>query len=244
MEFAVRPLLVSIYLAGMIGVSASVALAQTEIPTEQVMFEPGASSATVKGTIVGDGTLDYVVNARAGQIMTVNLTAESASTNFNVLPPKSDGEAIFIGSTEGASYSGALPADGDYKVRVYLMGNAADTGASVNFNLDIAVADGAAVADALVEGTNFNATGEVPCRAKAGANGESCAFGVIRTGNGSGTVVITNPAGLVYSVTFDQGTATGYDGESTFSSSKAGDVTTLIIGEEEFDIPDAVVFGG
>jgi len=37
---------------------------------------------------------------------------------FNVLPPGSTGEAIFVGSSEGNHLS-ALPSDGDYTIRVY-----------------------------------------------------------------------------------------------------------------------------
>ncbi|NJO67496.1 MAG: hypothetical protein HC826_00455 [Rhodospirillales bacterium] len=47
--------------------------------------------------------------------------------------------------------------------------------------------------DVVVVGTDYNATGEVPCTV-AGAAG-SCAFGVEREGDGSGIVTVTKPDG-------------------------------------------------
>ena len=49
--------------------------------------------------------------------------------------------------------------------------------------------------DALVPGTDYHAVGEVPCATGAAQPAGSCAFGVVREGNGSGTVTITKPDG-------------------------------------------------
>lgn len=114
------------------------AIAQAPIRTERVQFARGATSATVRGAIRGYDTVDYVVGARAGQSMSVSLQTGSTSAYFNVLPPRSE-EAIFNGSINGASFGGRLKDSGDYRVRVYLMRNAARRGERATFSLTIGV---------------------------------------------------------------------------------------------------------
>jgi hypothetical protein len=93
---------------------------------EHVAFAAGASAATVKGQLKGDESIDYLVRASAGQTIAVTLTPSNRSTYFNVLPPGSADVAMFADQS-GEPYKGMLPADGDYKVRVYQMRNAART---------------------------------------------------------------------------------------------------------------------
>jgi hypothetical protein len=94
---------------------------------EVVRFARGASSATVEATITGHETRDYVLGARAGQTLKVTLWTKG-TLYFNVLAPASTGQAIFNGATaaDWYSWSGTLPATGDYVVRVYAMGAARD----------------------------------------------------------------------------------------------------------------------
>ena len=80
--------------------------------------------------------MDYVIRASAGQTMTVDFKAGKGAAYFNVLPPGSTGEAIFVGSSEGNHFKGELPSDGDYTIRVYLMGGAKDSGKPVNYTLE------------------------------------------------------------------------------------------------------------
>jgi len=76
----------------------------------------------------------------------------------------------------------------------------------------------------------------------------SCPFGVRREGNGSGTVTVTKPDGRTRAIFFQQGKAIGADTSSAdpgeFSASRDGDDTTVRIGQERYEIPDAVIFGG
>jgi hypothetical protein len=112
------------------------------IESRQVQFAKGTSAATIKGAIKGDATIDYKLRAKAGQTMRVTLKSSHGSNYFNVLPPGSDDVAIFAGSTGGNEWTGALPADGEYKVRVYLMRSAARRGESANYTLTVGI-DGA-----------------------------------------------------------------------------------------------------
>ncbi len=102
----------------MLTLAASSAAAQAAIRQERVKFAPVTSSATIKRTTKGDQDIDYLLGAAAGQTMKVTLDASNTSAYFNVLPPGSQGEAIFVGSTSGNSFSAPLASSGDYTVRV------------------------------------------------------------------------------------------------------------------------------
>jgi hypothetical protein len=112
--------------------------AEAGIQQKQIQFAKGKSGTTVNDKIKGDATIDYRLGAKAGQTMTVDLSGKS-TTYFNVLPPGSDGQAIFIGQNEGGHYQGELPADGIYTLRVYQMGAAKSEGKENRFTLKVGV---------------------------------------------------------------------------------------------------------
>ena len=122
----------------MTAVMALPAGAQDHSRTERVQFARGASSATLHGNLHGYDTVDYVLGARAGQTLSVRLQPTSASAYFNVTKQGAD-EALFVGSTSGNQFTGRLPANGDYAVRVYLMRNAARRDEHANYTLSIGV---------------------------------------------------------------------------------------------------------
>lgn len=124
--------------AAVAAVAAIPAVAQAPIKSERVQFLRGASSATVRGTIRGYETVDHIVGARAGQSMSVSLKTTSTSAYFNVLPPRSQ-EAVFNGSIAGSRFDSRLQDSGDYRVRVYLMRNAARRGERATYSLTVAV---------------------------------------------------------------------------------------------------------
>jgi len=236
------------------GVSIAVPLpadAASRIETKRIAFAKGASSASVKGSIRGDRIVDYTLGARAGQSMSVALKTSNPSNYFNVLPPGSE-TALFVGSTSGNEWAGVLPADGEYTVRVYLMRSAARRNESASYTLTTAITGTPASAgppgDAKVPGTPYHATGEIPCATASGSAQGSCPFGVVREGGGSGVVTVTKPDGRTRAIFFEKGKATGYDRSQAdsgqFSAGKKGDATTVRIGDERYEIPDAVIFGG
>ena len=102
--------------------------------------------------------------------------------------------------------------------------------------------------DAKVPGTNYHATTEIPCSMGGGAPTTSCFAGVTRQGGGSGTVTVTKPDGRTRTIFFEKGRATGYDQSQAdpgkFSASRQGDTTTVHIGQERYEIFDAMLFGG
>ncbi|SDW52649.1 hypothetical protein [Thiocapsa roseopersicina] len=119
----------------------SAAAVADDTRTERVHFKKGATSATVEDTIKGYQSVDYVLGARAGQSMNVSMATDNSANYFNILAPGKNDEAMFIGSTSGNQFEGALPANGDYKIRVYLMRSAARRGEAANYRLEMIIND-------------------------------------------------------------------------------------------------------
>jgi hypothetical protein len=237
--------------------------AQPDIVRHPVQFAKGQSGATIKGSLTGDQTVDYTLRAAAGQTMTVKLSGGS-SVNFNVLPPGSSGEALFIGSRDGTRSTTTLPASGEYTIRVYQMGHAASSGKRSNFTLDVTIAGGAqmpaaaqtsAEDDKLVEASarasqgKFNATGKIPCAQNKGQPMGQCDFGVARAGGGTAALAITRPDGRTRVVFFKAGKAVAADlsqadGDMSFSATKQADLYLVRAGNERYEIPEAAIYGG
>jgi hypothetical protein len=133
-----------------LGLASTLAWAADGIRETAVQFAKGKSTATLKGKIKGDESVDYRLGAAAGQTMTVTLKPSNRSTYFNVMASGED-SAIFIGSSEGNKFSGKLPKSGDYVVRVYLMRNAARRNETSSYSIEFKIAaevPGAAAAPA------------------------------------------------------------------------------------------------
>ena len=119
--------------------AAGLALVQPALAEQVVVsFAKGTSSQTLKGSIKGDQSRDYIVDARAGQTLTVDFKPSNASAYFNVIAPGAD-SAMFIGSTEGNRFSGPLTTSGRHTVQVYLMRNAARRNEVANYTITIGV---------------------------------------------------------------------------------------------------------
>ncbi len=106
--------------------------------SERIQFERGNDNAAVEGTVTGRAYRDYRLGARAGQTMSVSLITEG-SAYFNILPPGSQDVAIYNGSIDGANASIRLPTNGDYRIRVYLMGDDRDRGRTVHYTLSVTI---------------------------------------------------------------------------------------------------------
>jgi hypothetical protein len=241
-------------LAGAIALATFVSTAWAGIETRPVQFKAGASTATIKGTLKGDQTIDYSLRAKAGQIMSVSFKTSNASSYFNALPPGSTGEAIFIGSSSGNEWTGTLPADGEYRIRTYLMRNAARRNEKASFTLTVGLADSASAAgalgtapasDARVKGTPYHATGKLPCSAGKEAPGaKQCEFGVIRGKPGNAEVHVTYPGTYKRVLTFI-GDKVSADGGAKVKAAKSGDMWSVEVNAyEHYRIPEAVINGG
>jgi hypothetical protein len=96
---------------------------------------------------------------------------------------------------------------------------------------------------------DFDATGNIPCAIEPGQPVKDCPFGVARAGGGYATVVVTRPDGRKRALYFRMGKAIGADTSEadrtgSFSASKEADVTRIQVGNERYEVFEAVVFGG
>jgi len=229
------------------------AAAQPQPPRqERVTFAKGASSATIKGQVKGDETIDYLVRAGAGQTLSVALKPSNRSNYFNVLPPDSADVAMYAAQT-GEAYSGMLPADGDYKVRVYLVRAAARRNESSAYTLTIGVTGKAleplpGAQDALVPGTKAHAKASIACvpMPYVETTAKQCEAFVTRRGvDGTATVEISLGTAGRRRILFVQGKPVASDSAEPMTSTRQGDVTTVKFDSgERHEIPDALVFGG
>lgn len=238
-------------------VHASV-FAQGAPRTQRLRLIEGGPPTEMSGVIMGDAYVDYVFGAAAGQSLTVTLKSSHRSLYFNVLPPGSQGEAIFNGSSHGDRFRDDLRAAGDYTVRVYLMRNAARRDESGDFDISLHLRAGRgegrpAPEDAKVAGTPFHATGTVPCSfGNERQRAAQCPFGVIREGRGRGTVHLVSPGQSLGArgtpprvIRFDGERVTAEDPRSRVRSYVEGDEWIIDVdGYEHYVIPFAVINGG
>ena len=114
-------------------------LARDEFRTERVHFKHGGTSAVVEDSIKGYQTVDYVLGARKGQSMNVSMATDNGASYFNLLAPGENEVAMFTGSMSGNQFEGTLPANGDYKVRVYMMRSAARRDEVAKYRLEMII---------------------------------------------------------------------------------------------------------
>jgi hypothetical protein len=99
------------------------------------------------------------------------------------------------------------------------------------------------------EGTAFTATGLTDCTLSRDAATGTCEFGVIRQGNGTGTVMVFWPESGSRTIYFENGTPVSFDkseadGDKAMTATRDRDSSIVLIGEERYVLPDAIIFGG
>ncbi|WP_205853331.1 hypothetical protein [Zhengella mangrovi] len=242
-----------------LGLATAPSAASDEIRTETVHFKAGASGTTIKGRIKGYGSVSYLLGANAGQVMRVKLTSRHTATYFNIYAPgKGPGdEAIAVSEMSDPinTFEGVLPAKGQYTISVYMMRSAARRNEVSDFSLDIAIdakasADTGASSDsAKAQGSDFSATGQVPCARYAGQPMGQCEFGVTREGNGNGAITVFWPDGGSRVIFFEMNTPARFDkaqadGDAEMTVGTNADLYLVTIGDQRFEIPEAVMTGG
>jgi hypothetical protein len=134
---------------------------------------------------------------------------------------------------------------------VYLMRPAARRNESSTYSLRVGIA-GTPLApvpasrDALIPGTPYHASAEVPCGSSGSGQAARCKAFVIRRANNSATVVVTNPEGQKRQFLFVNGKAVASDQPEKLTVQRRGDVSVLSLGDnfERYEIVDALVVGG
>jgi hypothetical protein len=79
----------------------------------RVKFATGASSTTIKNSVVRSDRNTYLLGAKSGQQMNLKITSLENNAVFDVLSP--DGKTV---KQEATTWSGKLPANGDYQIIV------------------------------------------------------------------------------------------------------------------------------
>jgi hypothetical protein len=78
----------------------------------RVSFQRGRTTSVQHGSVRHGVSHDYLLRARAGQTMSVHLTADS-DVNFSILSPGGNSVADFV-----SDWSGELQESGDYRINV------------------------------------------------------------------------------------------------------------------------------
>ncbi|MCB1984407.1 MAG: hypothetical protein H6936_14070 [Burkholderiales bacterium] len=95
----------------------------------------------------------------------------------------------------------------------------------------------------------FDATGNVPCVLAIGQPMIQSEFGAARAGGGYAAVVIKKPGGRTRAIFFRMGLpisadTSEADGYPEFRATKENDLHLIRVGDERYEIPDAVILGG
>jgi heat shock protein HslJ len=221
-----------------------------ERTVKPVKFAPGTTSTVIKGRITGYNYVDYQLRAAAGQTMTVSLKGSNGANYINVLPPDSADVAMFNGQHADNRFTGLLPTDGIYSLRVYLMRSAARRNESSDFTLSVAITGQplkpvSSKVDAVIPGTPYHAQTTTPC-APAYSQARECEARVIRRGfDGTATVELRWGDNGLRRILFVKGEPKAADTSQpmTFTRNERG--WSVKFGEDEhFEIPDPLVFGG
>jgi len=110
------------------------ALAQANVAPTQVALPADGQARTYKGEIRGHATAEYVFQAPAGRKLQVSLKSSNEANYFNILKDGKD-DALFLGSVNGNNAVVALRDSGTYRIRVYLMRNAARKNEAARYEL-------------------------------------------------------------------------------------------------------------
>ena len=219
--------------------------------SESIHFTKGATSTAIKGQVKGYQYIDYQVRVSAGQTLSVELKTGNGANYFNILPPDSGDVAMFVGSMSGNHFSGVLPTDGDYAIRVYLMRSAARRNELARYTLTLDVSGQALAAtpaaeDALIPGTSFYASAKVVCTVPFEPKVKECDAFVIRRGfDGTATVEVRWGEGMKRRILFVRHEVVAADSPEMPVFERRSDFTIVRFGSDErFEIPEALITGG
>ncbi|PYT00274.1 MAG: hypothetical protein DMF63_06785 [Acidobacteria bacterium] len=108
--------------------------------TVTVKFPTGATQASYTDSFSGYGYIDYIFDAKADQNLTAEIT--KADGNKAMLSVMRNGDSVETDSSEVQGWTGVLPANGRYIIRVGQMRDDARTdNKPVKFSLLISITD-------------------------------------------------------------------------------------------------------
>lgn len=125
-------------LCSALALTSAPAQAAGQLAKHMTELSGAPQTKTMRGKLRGRETAEYSIHLREGQSLAVTLKTNLSSNYFNITGP-GDAEALFVGARDGNRYRGKVTQEGDYKISVYLMANAArrDERASYSLKIDI-----------------------------------------------------------------------------------------------------------
>ena len=227
------------------------AAAQVE---QRLEFARGANSRVINGTVRGRQYIDYLVNLRAGQQLSVSMTSNHRAAYFNLLAPGQGGAAYYVGGNSMPinRFDGVAPARGLQRIRVYLyrsFGRRADV-ASFQLHVSVGGRPGWGANPILPgpvypgPGQGFRPGGAIQCDIP-GAGLVQCSASVQHLGPGSAYVQVRGPYGIVRTITYSNGQAISIDSGppgGSFVAARQGNVTVVGVGNEAYYIPDMLLY--
>jgi hypothetical protein len=102
---------------------------------QRITFAPGTTTGNVEGAIVRGTEQRYVLGARSGQLMQVQVSALEQNAVFSVFDPSGQPLAGTEPGRDATDWSGTLPATGDYQITV------GATRGNASFKLDVTITD-------------------------------------------------------------------------------------------------------
>ena len=97
-----------------------------------IRFQPGATSATVPGTVPARGMAYYLARGMAGQTMTTTITSPNSDVLLEIYGFET-GDPLVRHVTGSTTWTGVLPATQDYMIHALSVGEA------TNFTLEIVI---------------------------------------------------------------------------------------------------------
>ncbi len=230
-----------------IAVASPAAFAQAP---KQVLLSLGSTaSKTVKGKLVGGQLVDYLVNIRAGQTLALTFAASNSSAGYLVYAASTE-TAMATSDISGNKATCMMPIDGPARVRLFVNRAAGRRGESTTYTLMVKVTGKPLPAlkggsDALIPGTPYHATADVPFEHYLYKDIKMCKAGVIRRGvDGTATLEFLFK-GLRRRVLFVKGQVVATDAPVPATTTVSGDTITLRVGvDETYRFNKALLYGG
>ena len=91
---------------------------KTESGTKRISFDAGESSATVSGGVIRGERSVYVIGAKSGQLMSVEITSLEDNAVFQIKTPGGKFLSYAGDGDDATDWNGQLPESGDYKIIV------------------------------------------------------------------------------------------------------------------------------
>ncbi|MBL8583512.1 MAG: SH3 domain-containing protein [Rhizobiaceae bacterium] len=123
--------LIGLVMGALMALAIPVGSAGAQDGMETLRFRPGATNTVVRGLVVGRGDVNYRLEGRAGQRMSLDLRSRNNFLYFNVFDPR--GRVI---AREETNWSDRLRTSGFYRVQVFLMRSEARRDKVVPFTLE------------------------------------------------------------------------------------------------------------